>query len=299
MTDHSQLVAPNRPRVSSTVSNLPDISGLPVTTIRPTGGWISLGLRDVWRYRELLGFLTWRDVKVRYKQTVIGILWVVLQPLLTMLLFTFVFSRLAKLPSQGIPYPLFVYSGLLPWQLFTSGLSGASTSIVGSAGVISKIYFPRLIIPLSSVIAGVVDFLVSFTILVGFLFWYHTSLGWTALTLPLFLLFAMVTAFGVGLWLSMLNVKYRDVQYTIPFLMQIWLFATPVAYASNLIPPKYRLLFALNPMTSVVDGFRWALLGTKPQFGGWTAVSVAMVIVILLGGLVFFRRTERTIVDVI
>jgi lipopolysaccharide transport system permease protein len=216
-----------------------------------------------------------------------------------MLLFTFVFGRLANLPSENVPYSLFVYSGLLPWLLFSSGLTGASSSIVGNARVLDNVYFPRLIIPLAAVLSALVDFIVAFSVLIGLMAYYGFAPGLAVLALPLYTLFALATAFAVGLWLSMLNVKYRDVQHTIPFMMQIWLFATPVAYASNLIPPKYRLLFGLNPMTSVIDGFRWALLGREPKFGMTLVASVLMVFVVLIGGLVFFRRTERTVTDVL
>jgi lipopolysaccharide transport system permease protein len=277
----------------------PSTDEFPQTVIKPSRGWVSLGLGELWRYRELVYFLTWRDVKVRYKQTVVGIFWVVLQPLLTMLLFTFVFGRLAKLPSAGIPYPLFVYSGLLPWQLFSSGITGASASIVANASVISKVYFPRLIIPLAVVLGGFIDFVVAFSVLIGLMLYYGFLPGKEVIALPAFVLLAMLTAFAVGLWLSMLNVKYRDVQFTIPFLTQIWLFATPVAYASSLIPSKYRILFGLNPMTSVVDGFRWALLGQEPKFGVTFVMSLGVVFALLFSGLIYFRRAERTFADVI
>lgn len=267
--------------------------------IEPRRGWISLELGDLWRYRELLYFLTQRDVKVKYKQTVVGVLWVVVQPVATMLLFTFVFGTLAKLPSGSIPYPLFTLTGLLPWQLFSSGLSGASGSIVGSSSLISKVYFPRLVIPLSAVIAGVIDLAVSFTVLIALMAWYGFTPGWALVSLPAWIALALLTAVGVGLWFSALNVKYRDVQFTIPFLMQFWLFATPIAYATSIIPSGYRLLFSLNPLTSVVDGFRWALLGRSPGFGSTFAGSLAVVFVVLLSGLVYFRRTERTFADVI
>jgi len=272
---------------------------LPVTVVRPSSGWIRLGLIDIWRFRELLYFLVWRDLKIRYKQTLVGVLWVILQPVLTMIIFNFVFGRLAGLPSQGVPYPLFVFSGLLPWQLFASGLSASSLSIVSSSNVVSKVYFPRLLIPLAAVLGGVVDLLVALVVLFGLMAYYNFHPGIAFVTLPLFLLLAVAAAFGVGLWLSMLNVKYRDIQYTIPFLTQIWMFMTPVAYASLLIPPKFRLLYHLNPMATVVDGFRWALLGIKPEFGAPALGSLSMVVLIIFSGLIYFRRAEKTFADVI
>lgn len=271
----------------------------PVTVIKPSSGWVSLDLKSLWPYHELLFFLIWRDVKVRYKQTVVGLLWVVLQPITTMLVFTFIFGRLANLPTEGIPYPIFAFSGLLPWQLFTSGVMSSSTSVVSSSGMITKVYFPRLIIPITAVISGLVDFLVSFCVLVGLMFYYGIHWRWEFLTLPVFVALAVVTAFSVGLWLSMLNVRYRDVQYTIPYLLQVWLFMTPIAYASGLIPPKYRLLVALNPMTGVVNGFRWAIFGHAATFGVGFYVSITVVFFIGLSGIVFFRRVEKSFADLI
>jgi lipopolysaccharide transport system permease protein len=276
-----------------------DLESLPTTVIKASRGFVSFGLRDVLRYHELLYFLVWRDVKVRYKQTVVGILWVVIQPVAAMIVFNFIFGRLAGLPSQGIPYPLFIFAGILPWQLFVAGLTGASGSIVGSGGLISKVYFPRLIVPLSTVIVGVVDFIFAFGVLLGLMAYYGTWPPLTALLLPAFMLLAIATAFAAGLWLSMLNVQYRDVQYTIPFLTQIWFFLTPVAYSSVLIPPRYDILYHLNPMTTVVEGFRWALLGVPPEFGIPTIASAFAVVALLVGGLFYFRRAEKTFVDVI
>lgn len=271
----------------------------PVTRIESSRHPLSLGLREVWHYHELLYFLIWRDIKVRYKQTVVGALWVIVQPVMTMLIFNFVFGRLAGLPSNGIPYPLFVFSGLLPWQLFVAGLMGAGTGVVGSAGLITKVYFPRLIIPIGSVVSGLVDFAIAFFVLVGLMVYYGVTPGVSVLAVPAFVLLAMVTALAVGLWLSMLNVRYRDIQYTIPFLTQIWLFLTPIAYASGLIPARYRGVIALNPMTSVVEGFRWSLLGGPAPFGPTFFVSIAVVAALLVGGLFFFKWMERTFADVI
>lgn len=272
---------------------------LPVTTIAASGGWSARGLGEVWRYRELLFFLAKRDVKVKYKQAVIGILWVVIQPISTMIIFTFVFGRLAGLPSQGIPYPLFVFAGLVPWQLFSVSLTGSTMSIVGSAGLISKVYFPRLIVPLAVTLAAFVDFAVALGILGCLMGWYGVSPGWHLLALPLFALLAAMTALSVGLWFSMLNVRFRDVQFTVPFLTQIWLFCSPVAYSAALIPPNFKFLFALNPMTTVINGFRWSLLGADPHFSSTSVLSVVAVLIVLLGGLVYFRRAEKTFVDVI
>lgn len=275
------------------------VHDLPLTVIEPTLGWVALGLKDIWRYRELLYFLSWRDVKVRYKQTTIGVLWVVLQPVITMIFFTLVFGRLAKLPSDHVPYPLFVFSGLLAWQLFVAGLTGASSSIVGSAGLISKVYFPRLVIPLSKTVAAFVDFAVALAVLIGLMAWYSVAPHLALLALPVFVLLAMLTALAIGLWLSMLNVRYRDVQYIVPFLTQVWLFATPIAYATSAVPSKYRFLFAFNPMTSVVNGFRWALLDKAPHFGIAMTGSIVAVVVLLVSGLVYFKRSERTFTDVV
>lgn len=276
----------------------PSAETLPVTTIKPTRGWVSLGLRDVWRYHELLFFLARRDIKVKYKQAVVGVLWVILQPVATMIIFTFVFGRLAGLPSQGIPYPLFVFGGLVPWQLFATSLSGSTMSIVGSGGLISKVYFPRLIVPIATVLGAFIDFVVALSILAVLMAWYGVAPGVRVLALPAFVLLAMVTALSVGLWLSMLNVQFRDVQFTVPFLTQIWLFSSPVAYSAALIPPNFKFLFALNPMTIVIDGFRWSLLGADPQFGTTSIASVASVLVVLVGGLVYFKHAEKTFVDV-
>jgi lipopolysaccharide transport system permease protein len=267
--------------------------------IEPSRGWIDLNIRDLWRYRELLYFLTWRDIKVRYKQTVFGAAWAVLQPLLTMVVFSVIFGYLARLPSDGIPYPVFTYTALLPWQLFAYALNQSSTSLVNDQNLITKIYFPRLVIPISSVIASVVDFAIAFVVMIGLLLVYRIPLTIRILTLPLLVAFAVMTALGVGLWLSALNVKYRDVRYTLPFLTQVWLYATPIAYSSGLIPEKWRALYSLNPMTGVVEGFRWALLGKESSVGGMILVSALVVIALLIGGLAYFKRMEDIFADVI
>ncbi len=272
---------------------------LPTFYIEPPKGWASIGLRELWDYRELLYFLTWRDVKVRYKQTALGAAWAIIQPLFMMLVFSLFFGRLAKIPSDGIPYPIFTFCALLPWQLFAHALTESSNSLVGNQNLITKVYFPRLVVPIAAVLGGLVDFAVAFAILLVMMFYYGVVPGWAIVTLPGFILLAVMTALGVGLWLSALNVKYRDVRYTITFLVQFWLFATPVAYPSSIVPAKWRALYGLNPMAGVVEGFRWALLGKTEAPGAMLWVSVAVVIVILIGGLYYFRRMEQEFADVV
>ena len=267
--------------------------------IRPPSGWASLGLRELWEYRELLYFLVWRDVKVRYKQTALGAAWAIIQPFFMMVVFSLFFGRLGGIPSDGIPYPVFVYCALLPWQLFAHALSESSNSLVGNQNLITKVYFPRLVVPISAVLGGLVDFAIAFVILVGMMAYFGIAPTVMIVTLPLFLLLAVATALGVGLWLSALNVQYRDVRYTINFLTQFWLFATPVAYPSSLVPEGWRWLFGLNPMAGVVEGFRWALLGKADAPGPLLAVSVGVVILILISGLYYFRRMEDTFADVV
>ena len=269
--------------------------------LRPSRGFSFLDFRELWIYRELVYFLTWRSLKVRYKQTVLGAVWAVLEPFLTMVVFTIFFGNLAKVGSDNIPYPIWSYAGLLPWGLFYKALSDASRSLVANSHMITKIYFPRIILPLSSILAGLVDFAIAFVVLIGMMLFYKqfpTSAVWT---LPLFLLLAMITALGVALWLSALNVKYRDVGYILPFLTQFWLFITPVVYPSSQIPEQWRLIYGLNPMTGVVEGFRWALLGINPQptFFPMLAVSAAMAIVVLFTGILYFRRMERGFADMV
>jgi lipopolysaccharide transport system permease protein len=270
-----------------------------VVVIEPNRGWASFGLRELWKYRELLYFMTWRDVKVRYKQTVLGAAWAILQPLMTMVVFTIFFGRLGQLPSDNIPYPLFSFTALIPWVLFTYSLTQTSMSLVTNQQLISKVYFPRLVMPLAAVGAGLLDFAIAFVVLIIMMAGYGYAPGWQVVTLPLFLLFAIATAVGVGLWLSALNARYRDVQYTIPFLMQFWLLATPIAYSAVLVPIKWRVVYGLNPMAGVVQGFRWALLGRAPAFGPMLAVSVAVVLALLVSGLYYFRKTESVVADVV
>lgn len=270
----------------------------PLITIEPQRGWVSLELADLWRYRELLLLLTWRDIKVRYAQTVLGATWAVLQPLLTMAIFSLIFGQLAKLPSDGIPYPIFTFTALLPWQLFAFSLTNASSSLVSSEKLISKVYFPRLVIPIASVLPGLVDFAISFLVLMGMMIYYQIPLSLRLLSLPFFLVLAVTSALAVGLWLSALNVEYRDIRYVVPFLTLFWQYATPVAYSASLIPEKWRLLYGLNPMTGVVEGFRWALLGSG-QVSGLIWVSTTIIILFFFSGLAYFKRMEATFADVI
>jgi lipopolysaccharide transport system permease protein len=270
-----------------------------VVVIRPAGAGLVGGLREVWEYRELLGLLVMRDIRVRYKQTVLGCAWAIIQPVMTMAVFSVVFGRLAGIPSDGAPYPVFAYAALLPWQLFAQALGQCTASLVGSYHLISKVYFPRLIVPLAGVLSGLVDFAVAFGVLVLLLAYYRLAPGPAVLALPLLLLLAVVTALAVGLWLAVLNVQYRDVRYLVPFVTQFWLFATPVAYPSSLVPEAWRPLFGLNPMAGVVEGFRWALLGSGQAPGPLLAVSVGVVLALLAGGYAYFRRAERTFADVV
>jgi len=274
-------------------------SSIPSSQIEPATRWPSIDLRELWQYRELLYFLTWRDIKVRYKQTVLGAAWAVIQPLFIMMIFSLFFGRLAGVPSEGLPYPVFTFCALLPWQLFAHALTESSNSLVGSQNLITKVYFPRLVVPISAVLGGLADFAIAFVILLGMLFLYGIVPGWQIVALPGLVLLAVMTALGVGLWLSALNVQYRDVRYTINFLVQFWLFATPVAYPSSIVPVKWRALYGLNPMVGVVDGFRWALTG-RPEFPGVVLlVSVIVVSVLLVSGLYYFRRLEQQFADIV
>ena len=271
----------------------------PMLRIRPSRGWVSINVGELWEYRELLYFLTWRDIKVRYKQTVLGAAWAVLQPFLTMVLFSLFFGKLAKIPSDGVPYPIFAYAALVPWTFFAYGLTQSSNSLVASANLLKKVYFPRLFIPLSSVMSGAVDFCLAFVVLLGMMVYFDRWPTVNVVWLPLFLLLASVTAIGVGLWLSALNVRFRDVRYTIPFLTQFWLFATPIAYPSSLLPEPWRTVYGVNPMAGVVEGFRWALLGTDTQPGPMIAVSSLAAVALLVTGVCYFRRMEKTFADVV
>jgi len=271
-----------------------------LTIIEPSHGWVPVKARELWEYREVLYFLVWRDVKVRYRQTLIGVAWAVVQPLLAMLVFSFFFGRLARMPSDGIPYPLFAFTGLVPWTFFANGLTQGANSLVSSGSLITKVYFPRLLVPTARVLGGLLDLGLSLLLLLGMVWWYGAldrplALVW----LPTLVLLAIVTAVGVSLWLSALNARYRDIQHIVPFLVQLWLFATPIAYPSSLLAENWRALYALNPMVGVVEGFRWALLGSGSAPGSVLGASSLAALVLLVTGTFFFRRAERTFADVI
>ncbi len=288
--------------VKSTPSLAPDLP-LPVTVIRPKRGMASLELREVWEYRELLLFLAWRDIMVRYKQTALGVTWVLLQPVVTILVFGVLFGGLLHVPSGDVPYPVFSFAALLPWNFFAGALNRSSTSLVGSANLITKVYFPRLIVPLSAVLSGFVDLAVSFVVLALLMAYYGIGVTPALLLLPVFALWAALTALAFGLWLSALNVRYRDINYLVPFLVQIWMYVTPVIYGTTLIPARFRFLLGLNPMTGVVEGFRWALLGSAGQtlqVQVWIyGLSILVLVVTLISGLIYFRTTERTFADIV
>jgi lipopolysaccharide transport system permease protein len=267
--------------------------------IEATSGWVSLRLSELWDYRELLYFLTWRDIKVRYKQTILGAAWAIIQPFFTMLVFSMFFGRLARVPSDGIPYPVFCYAALVPWTFFANGLTQSSNSLVGSSNLITKVYFPRLTIPLATVFSGVIDFCLAFLLLIGMMIFYGLIPTVNIVWLPLFLLLALVTSLGVGLWLAALNVQFRDVRYVVPFVNQFWMLATPIAYPSSLMREKWRLIYGLNPMAGVVEGFRWALLGVNTTPGPMLIVSSLAAVILLLGGAFYFRRMEKTFADVV
>lgn len=290
----------SRPMTTAPAPVSTELSGtLGERLIRPNRGFSALDLGDLWRYRELAWFLAWRDISVRYKQTVLGVAWAVLQPLLTMLAFTAIFGRLARIPSDGLPYPLFAFCGLLPWQLFAYALTESSNSLIANERLITKVYFPRLIVPLATTLAGLADFAIAFVLLIGLIVFYGIAPTWAVLAVPLLVLFAVCAALAAGLWLSALNVQYRDVRYVLPFLTQIGLFLTPVAYPGSVVPGPWRMVYALNPMVGVVEGFRWALLGSHEPPWATMALSAGMVALLLIGGLYYFRRVERTLADTI
>lgn len=267
--------------------------------IEPSRGWVPLNVRDLFAYRELLYFLVWRDLKVRYKQTALGATWAIIQPMMTMLVFSLFFGRLAKMPSDGIPYPIFSFAALVPWTFFSLGLAQSANSMVGSGHLIKKVYFPRLIIPVATVLSAVVDFVLAFAVLLVMMFYYGIAPSINVLALPLFLLLALITSLGVGLWLSALNVEYRDVRFIVPFLTQFWMFATPIAYPTSLLHEPWRTIYGLNPMVGVVEGFRWALLGSSHAPGPFILVSSLAAVLILISGAFYFRRMEKTFADLV
>lgn len=270
-----------------------------VIRIAPSKGWVALQLKELWAYRELLYFLIWRDVKVRYKQTALGAAWAIIQPVFTMIVFSLFFGRLGKIPSDGIPYPIFCYAALVPWTFFSQGLSQASNSLVGSGNLIKKVYFPRLSLPISAVICGLIDFALAFIVLLGMMLYYGILPTVNVIWLPLLILLTLITSLGVSLWLSALNVQFRDVRHAIPFLTQLWLFATPIAYPSSLLSEPWRTLYSINPMAGVVEGFRWALLGTETAPGPMLIVSTLTALALLVSGTFYFRRLEKTFADVV
>jgi lipopolysaccharide transport system permease protein len=272
---------------------------VPEFEIRPATGWGSLNLAELWAYRDVLFILIWRDVKVRYKQTAIGAAWAVIQPFLAMVVFSLFFGRLMRVPSGDVPYPIFAYAGLLPWQFFVKALTEASVSLVVNERIVSKVYFPRLLVPTAVVLAGLIDFAIAFVILIGMMLYFDIAPTWNLIYLPLFLLLAVMTAAGVSYWLSALDVKYRDVRYTLPFLAQLWLFSTPVVYPSSIVPEGWRALFGINPMVGVVEGFRWVLLGTAPPDPAMLLISLATVLVVFIGGLLYFAHIEQSLTDII
>jgi lipopolysaccharide transport system permease protein len=270
-----------------------------VKVIKPPKGWAPLKLAELWAYRELLLFLTWRDIKVRYKQTVLGASWAILQPFCTMVVFSLFFGRLAGIPSDGVPYPIFAYAALVPWIFFANGLYQSSNSLVGSANLITKVYFPRLAIPVSTVLSGLIDFVLSFSVLLVMMVYFKIVPTINIVWIPLFLLLSLFTSLAVGLWLSALNVQFRDVRYAVPFITQLWMFITPIAYPSSLLSEPWRTIYSINPMVGVVEGFRWALLGTDTAPGRMLFVSTATTITILIGGIYYFRRTEKSFADLV
>jgi lipopolysaccharide transport system permease protein len=273
-----------------------------VTYIKPTSGWVSLQLRELWNYRDLIYFLTWRDIKVRYKQTILGAFWAIIQPFFTMVVFSLFFGKLANIPSDGVPYPIFSFAALVPWTFFANGLSQTSNSLVSSASLVKKVYFPRLAIPLSGILSGVVDFALAFLVLLGMMAYYGAPLSVHALWLPPLLLLAFTTSLGVGLWLSALNTEYRDVRYVVPFLTQTWMFCTPIAYSSSLVsklPEPLQWVYSLNPMVGVIDGFRWGLLGTAPAPHFFILASAVVSLTLLISGAFYFRRMEKRFADIL
>jgi lipopolysaccharide transport system permease protein len=293
------MILPEGKTLSTGEASVAPAKALPIVRVVPGGGWLNLDLSALWDHRELLYFLTWREIKVRYKQTALGVLWALLQPLLTMLIFTLFFGRLAKMPSDGIPYPIFAFSGLVPWTFFANALTLSSNSLVNSANLITKVYFPRLAIPVAAVFSGLVDFVVAFSFLLIMMVTYKVHVSARIVWIPFYVALAVATALGVGLWLSAINVRYRDVRHTIPFLAQFWMFATPIVYPSSLLHEPWRTIYGLNPMVGVVEGFRWALLNSASQPAGMLAISSCSALLLLVTGAFYFRRMERTFADLV
>jgi lipopolysaccharide transport system permease protein len=275
------------------------VESAPIFRIQPSRKWVPLNLRELWMYRELAYFLVWRDIKVRYKQTVLGAAWAIIQPFFAMVVFSLFFGKLAKVPSDNVPYPIFSYAALVPWTFFANGLTQSASSLVAGANLVTKVYFPRLLIPISSVLSGTVDFVLAFAVLLGMMLFYDTAPTWNVIWLPALLLLALTTSLGVGLWLAAMNVQFRDVRYTLGFLAQLWLFATPIAYPSSLLPEPWHTVYGANPMAGVVEGFRWALLGTDTAPGSIIIVSSVTALALLVSGAYYFRRLERTFADVV
>lgn len=295
MAQELPLVPPKQEEVALAAER----AAQPILVIEPTKGWVNLQLRELWAYRELLYFLAWRDVKLRYKQTVLGAAWAIIQPFFTMVVFSLFFGNLANIPSDGIPYPLFSFAALVPWTFFANALNASANSLVGGAQLIKKVYFPRLVVPIASVLAGVVDFALAFIVLIGMMLYFGVIPTVNVLWLPYLLLLALTTSLGVGLWLSAMNVQFRDIRYVVPFLTQIWMYATPIVYPSSLIPETWRALYGINPMVGVIEGFRWALLGTNTPPGPILLVSSLAAAALLVSGAFYFRRMERTFADVV
>lgn len=272
------------------------LSNLPVTIIKPSKGWMPINLHELWEFRDLLYFFTWRDIKLRYKQTVLGFAWAIIQPFFAMVIFTLFFGNLAKMPSDGVPYPIFAYAALLPWTLFSESIIRSTNTMVMNSNIIKKVYFPRMALPISSVLSPVLDFTIAFVILILMMIYYGMMPTFNVIWLPIFLLLALTTSLGVGLWTSALNARYRDLQYVVPFMIQIWMFASPVVYAASMIPAQYQFLYGLNPMAGVIEGFRWSLLGTNAP-GMVIIASVIVSIIILVSGAFYFRRMEKTFAD--
>ena len=294
--DLEQPVAVTRKELAAAPAETPSPYRI---VVRPPRGWLSLNLAEVWRYRDLLAMLVWRDFSTRYRQSILGAGWAIIRPVLSVLVFTVIFGMVAKLPSDGIPYPLFSFAAMMPWLYFSTALTNATNSVVLGQGLLTKVYFPRLVLPLASVCSGLGDLAIQFVLLLLLMFWYHVAPTWAVALVPLFILECMVVSLALGLWLTALNVKYRDIGQLVPFLVQIWMYLTPIVYSSSMVPVRFRALYSLNPMVGVVDGFRWAMLGQSAPDWSMLAISSAVVMVLFISGLYYFRRTEITFADII